>query len=166
MTRRFTVSGMVAGATLALLAGCASDPGRVTLGSTRAEALQQLGAPTAIYPSASGERLQYSRAPAGTEVNNVDLDASGLVVSVRQALDEGLFASTIQPGLWREADVLRSYGRPFEVASVSSFDGVVWAWRYRAINERRLLYIYMDRQGVVQRYGVADDLTFERRELR
>jgi hypothetical protein len=146
----------------ALLAGCASDPSRLTPGRTKAEALQQLGTPTAIYPLSSGERLQYSRAPAGTEVNNVDLDAAGRVVSVRQELDEGLFGSTIEPGVWHVADVLRTYGRPMEISQVTSFDGVIWSWRYRAMNSSRFLYIYIDPQGGVDHYSVGDDLTRDR----
>lgn len=142
----------------ALLAGCASEPTRLPLGTTRAEALQRLGTPTAMYPLGSGERLQYSRAPMGTEVNNVDLDASGRVVSIRQELDPALFDRTILPGVWREADVLRTYGRPFEITRVSSFDGVIWTWRFKALNERRLLHIYIDPTGLVTRYHTADDL--------
>lgn len=145
-----------------LVAGCASDPSRLELGRSRAEALQQLGTPTAVYPSSSGERLQYSRAPAGTEVNNVDLDAAGRVVSVRQELDERLFGSTIQPDIWRVADVLRTYGRPMEISRVTSFNGVVWSWRYRAMNSFRFLYIYIDPQGLVDHYSVGDDLTRDR----
>lgn len=130
-------------------------------GHLKADALQQLGAPTAAYPlSGGGERLQYSRAPAGFEVNNVDLDAGGRVVSIRQELDDRLFDRTIQPGVgvWREADVLRIYGRPFEITRVSSFDGVIWSWRYKMMNAPRLLYIYVDPAGVVQRYHTGDDL--------
>jgi len=154
--------GIVIAATALVLAGCASDPSRLSLGSSKAEALQQLGTPTAIYPLPSGERLQYSRAPAGTEINNVDLDATGHVVSVRQELDEGRFGSTIQPGAWRVADVLRSYGRPTEISHVSSFDGVIWAWRYNAMHSPRWLYIYIDPQGGVDHYSVGDDLTLDR----
>ncbi|MEO5737559.1 MAG: hypothetical protein ABIQ82_08885, partial [Variovorax sp.] len=94
-------------------------------------------------------------------VNNVDVDAAGRVFSVRQELDEGLFASTIRPGVWREAEILRTYGRPFEITRVSSFDGGVWAWRYKTHNSRRLLYIYVDPQGLVQYYNVGDDLSLE-----
>ena len=143
----------------ALLAGCASEPTRLPLGTTRAEALQRLGTPTAVYPLGAGERLQYSRAPMGTEVNNVDLDPSGRVVSVRQELDSALFDRTIRPGVWREADVLRTYGRPFEITRVSSFDGVIWTWRFKAINQYRLLHIYIDPTGAVTRYHTADDLS-------
>lgn len=140
------------------LAGCASEPTRLPLGTTRADALQRLGTPTAVYPLGTGERLQYSRAPMGTEVNNVDLDASGRVVSIRQELDPSLFDRTIRPGVWREADVLRTYGRPFEITRVSSFDGVIWTWRFKALNAHRLLHIYIDPTGLVARYHTADDL--------
>jgi hypothetical protein len=148
----------------ALLAGCAGEPTRLAMGSSREQTLRELGAPTAIYPlPGGGERLQYSRAPAGSEVNNVDLDASGRVVSVRQELDERLFDRSIQPnvGRWREADVLRTYGRPFEITQVSSFDGTIWTWRYKWQNSPRLLYIYIDPTGVVQRYHTGDDLMLE-----
>jgi hypothetical protein len=86
----------------ALLAGCAGEPTRLAMGSSRDQTVRELGAPTAVYPlSGGGERLQYSRAPAGFEVNNVDLDAGGHVVSVKQELDERLFDRTIQPGVGR-----------------------------------------------------------------
>jgi hypothetical protein len=146
------------------LAGCAGEPTRIAPGTSKTDALRQLGAPTAIYPlPGGGERLQYSRAPAGFEVNNVDLDAGGQVISVRQELDERLFDRTVQPGVgvWREADLLRTYGRPFEITRVSSFDGVIWTWRYKMMNTPRLLYVYVDPAGVVQRYHTGDDLTLE-----
>ena len=145
---------------LSLLAGCASEPTWLAPGTPRAEALQKLGAPTASYALAQGERLQYSRQPMGFEVNNVDLDAQGRVVAVTQVLDEGRFAQDIRIDEWRVPDVLRTYGRPEEVSRVSSFDGTVWQWRYKHVNNPRLLYIYLDPQGVVRRYHVGDDLRF------
>ncbi len=145
-----------------LVAGCAGEPTRIARGTSRADTLQRLGPPTAIYPLPAGERLQYSRAPAGFEVNDVDLDAGGRVVSVRQVLDDRWFAEDIQPGVWREADVLRTYGRPLEITRVSSFDGVVWTWHYRQMNTPRFLYIYIDPQGGVARWHTGDDLTLDR----
>ncbi len=162
---RRVLASVVCGALALLLAACAGEPMRLPLGVSRADALQRLGQPTAIYALGDGERLQYSRAPAGFEVNNVDLDAAGRVRSIRQELDERLFASTIQPGVWREAEVLRTYGRPFEIGRVSSFDGTVWTWRYKAMNARRLLYIYIDPTGLVARYHTGDDLLLERLPL-
>ncbi|GAA4358991.1 hypothetical protein GCM10023165_54570 [Variovorax defluvii] len=150
--------------TAALLAACAGEPTRLATGTSREDALRQLGTPTATYAlPGGGERLQYSRAPAGFEVNNVDLDAGGRVVAVRQELDERLFDRTIQPGVgtWRTDDVLRTYGRPFEITQVGSFDGNIWTWRYKWQNTPRLLYIYIDPNGVVQRYHTGDDLMLE-----
>ena len=57
--------------------------------------------------------------------------------------------------------MLRTYGRPFEITRVTSFDGDVWTWRYKAINTPRLLYIYVDPHGVVRRYHTGDDLMLE-----
>ena len=147
---------------LAALAACASEPTRVQPGATRADTLQRLGPPTASYPLAQGgERLQYSRAPMGFEVTNIDLDASGRVTSVIQEMDEFYFGDTIQVDKWREADVLRTYGRPYEITRVSSFNGNVWSWRYLQINNPRFLYIYLDPQGVVRRYHTGDDLRYD-----
>ena len=68
---------VVAVATLGL-AGCANEPTRVQPGATAADTLQRLGAPTGRYPlTGGGERLQYSRMPAGFEVTDIDVDASG-----------------------------------------------------------------------------------------
>ena len=149
-------------AACAALAACVSEPTRTDLGASRTDTLQRLGQPTAVYPLPNqGERLQYSRAPMGYEVTNVDLDASGRVVSVGQELDERYFDSTIQVDRWREADVLRTYGRPYEITRVTSFNGNVWSWRYRQINNPRFLYIYLDPQGVVRRYHTADDYSLD-----
>jgi hypothetical protein len=156
-------SWLAAVAVLLALTGCAGEPTRLALGTTRAQALERLGAPTSAYAlPGGGERLQYSRGPMGFQVANVDLDASGHVVSVRQELAESLIYRTIEPGVWRVDDVLRTYGRPFEITRVSAFDGNVWTWRYKAINERRLLHIYVRPDGVVDHYHTADDLSIER----
>lgn len=158
MNRRW----LLALAMVTALAGCASDPTRTMLGTPRAQVLQRVGTPTATYPLPDGgERLQYSRAPMGFEVSNIDVDASGQVVSVRQELFEGLFGGTIKPDVWREADVLRTYGRPYEITRVTSFDGNVWSWRYKHINQRRLLYIYVSPDGVVDHYNTGDELMRE-----
>ncbi|MDN4590418.1 hypothetical protein DBA29_18205 [Xenophilus aerolatus] len=151
----------ILGAALIGLAGCASDPARLPLGTSRADALRQLGAPTATYPRpGGGERLQYSRQPAGFEVNDVDLDADGRVVAVTQAMNDTVFAQAIRTDAWRVPDVLYTFGRPEQVTRVSSFDGDVWQWRYLQANSPRLLYIYIDPQGVVRRWHVGDDLRF------
>ncbi|MGJ7604670.1 hypothetical protein ACSFA7_10020 [Variovorax sp. LT1R20] len=157
------LGSLAALAVLAAVAGCANDPTRIQPGTTVAETLQRLGAPTGRYPlNNGGERLQYSRMPAGFEVTDIDVDASGKVVSATQVLSEARFGYDIKVNEWRQNDVMAFYGRPYQIDRVSSFDGVVWTWRYKAVNERRMLYIYIDPTGVVRRYHTGDDLEYER----
>ena len=141
----------------ALLAGCA-QPARIAPGTPAAEVLQALGAPTARYPLAGGgERLQYSSQPAGQVVHNVDLDASGRVRGVEQALSEALFGARIQPNRWTRADVLREYGPPARTMGVHNFDGTIWIWRYADGPTWRLLFIDIDRAGVVRGWSNGDE---------
>ncbi len=138
------------------LAGCASDPARLPIGTSRAQALQQLGKPTATYLLADGgERLQYSREPYGFEVNNVDLNAAGQVVAVRSELAAPMVDNPIQTGKWREAEILRTYGKPVQVTRVESFDGTVWSWAMQQNYMPYLFYVYFDPGGVVVRYSVS-----------
>jgi hypothetical protein len=161
--RRFGAAAALAVLAAAGLAGCASEPTRIQPGTTATETLQRLGAPTGRYPlNGGGERLQYSRMPAGFEVTDIDVDAAGKVVSVTQVLNEARFGHDIKVDQWRQNDVTAFYGRPYEISRVSSFDGAVWTWRYKAVNERRMLYIYMDPTGVVRRYHTGDDLELDR----
>lgn len=155
----------------AWLAGCAM-PERVAPGTPVAQAVQQLGAPTARYPAGEGEsagerlpeRLQYSWQPAGKRVYNLDVDAQGRVTRVEQALQEGLFAQRIRPGVWTRADVLREYGPPAQVMGVHNFQGVIWVWRYDNGPFPRLLHIDIDPAGVVRGYSSGDDYPPEPRE--
>ena len=144
-------------ATAAGLAACAM-PERIAPGTPAAEVLHTLGAPTARYPlPEGGERLQYTRQPAGQQVFNVDLDAQGRTLRVEQALNEALFAQRIQPNHWTKADVLREYGPPAQIIGVHNFKGDIWVWRYADGPVWRLLYIDVDPGGTVRGYSVGDE---------
>ncbi len=141
----------------ALLAACAS-PSRIAPGTPAAEVLRTLGAPTGRYPMPDGgERLQYSMQPAGQSVYNVDLDAQGQVLRVEQVLDEAWFGQRIRPGVWTQAEVLREYGRPARITGVHNFVGDVWVWRYLDGPTWRLLFIDIDRAGVVRGWSSGDE---------
>lgn len=141
----------------AWLSACAM-PEKIAPGTPAAQVIEALGRPTARYPlAAGGERLQYTRQPAGQQVYNVDLDGQGRVTKVEQALNENLFAQRIQPDQWTRDDVLREYGPPARTMGVHNFDGVIWLWRYADGPVWRLLYIDIDRAGVVRRYSVGDE---------
>ena len=144
-------------AACALLLGCA-QPERMAPGTPAAEVLQSLGRPTARYPlPGGGERLQYSSQPAGQTVHNVDLDAAGRVVRVEQALSEALYGQRIRPNEWTRDDVLREYGPPARTMGVHNFDGTIWIWRYADGPTWRLLFIDIDRAGVVRGWSNGDE---------
>ena len=141
-----------------LLCACASDPSRLPAGSRRDQALSSLGAPTARYQLADGERLQYSRQPLGYEVYDADFDRDGKLRSVTQVLDEAYFQRAIQPGVLHQDDVQRQFGAPSELVRVGDFKGEVWTYRYHNMNSIRFLNIYIDPDGVVRRFHSTDDL--------
>lgn len=142
---------------VAVLAACAS-PGSIAPGTSAAKVIQTLGAPTGRYPApGGGERLQYSMQPAGQTVHNIDLDAQGRVLRVEQALSEALFGQRIAPDRWTRTEVLREYGRPARVMGVHSFEGDVWVWRYLDGPTWRLLFIDIDRAGIVRGWSNGDE---------
>lgn len=147
----------IATSAMATMAGCA-NPDRLALGTSRDAALQTLGTPTARYILPGGERLQYSRQPAGQQVYNVDVDATGNVTAIQQVLDERQLAK-VQVGTWRMQDVLRMFGKPAYVSRVYSFSGDIWVYRYYEPGINRLFYVYLDAAGVVKDTGMGDEPT-------
>lgn len=154
-------AGALAGSLALLLGACALfvDPGRVAPGTPAADVVQQLGRPSGHYPAIDGaaERLQYSFQPAGQQVYNVDLDAAGRVARVEQALSEALFGQRIRTDAWTRDDVLREYGPPARTMGVHNFDGSIWVWRYIDGVTWRLLFIDIDRAGVVRGWSSGDE---------
>lgn len=136
----------------ALLAGCAGMPENLAAGTPREQVIQALGQPTATWPMPSdGTRLQYSRQPQGRQVYDVDLDAAGRVVQVRQVLAIANLDKVPVDGSWRAADVLREFGTPALKATLRSVPGEVWSYRYLNISTPYLFHIDIDHQGVVRR---------------
>jgi SmpA / OmlA family len=144
-----------------LLAGCAV-PQWTQPGTPRAEIIARLGPPTATYALPEGERLQYSQQPAGTQVHNFDLDASGRLRSIDQALEPEKF-TRIVVDRWTARDVEYLLGRPGLVERVARFDGEVWTYRYHEFSGFRRLHVHLDRAGVVRQWLTTDE---PRREFR
>lgn len=131
----------------ALLAGCASQA--VAPGMSRDEVVARLGQPSKVIPLGAGERLQYSRQPAGQWAMMVDLDASGRVLQARQVLKAAEFAR-IEPGKWTRDDVEREFGRPAKIDRVTSWNGDVWTYRWTDGHDM-FYWVYLDQSGVVRR---------------
>jgi hypothetical protein len=137
---------------VALLCGCAGVPEKITAGTGREQVVQALGAPTAVWPMpAGGTRLQYSRQPQGRQIYDIDLDASGRVVQVRQVLERGSLDRVPVDGSWRSEDVLREFGTPAMKATLRSVSGEIWSYRYMDASAPFLFHIDLDPQGVVRR---------------
>ena len=141
---------------ITLLAGCALMPERVPLGATRSEIESRLGSPTGVYTLADGTRLQYSRQPAGQEVYNLDLGADGRLRQTEQVMDAG-WLERIPVDQWTRQDALRNLGRPAIVERVASFDGVLWTYRFREMNNPRFVHLYLDSSGLVRRVSFSDE---------
>lgn len=143
------------------LAGCMGIPERIEAGTPRAQIEERLGAPTAEYPLADGRRLQYSRQPAGQQVYNLDLDASGRLRRLEQVMDINWFHRNIAVDRWTRDDVLRSLGRPAIVERVASFRGDIWTYRFLEANSPRQAHLHIDPEGVVRRVMFTDEPTPE-----
>jgi hypothetical protein len=156
MMRRFLLAAIAA-----LLAGCAGGPfggPAVAPGATRDAVIGRMGQPQRVFRLPTGERLQYSMQPWGREAWMVDLDASGRVVQMRQALTETNF-HRIELGKWTREDIEREYGRPARVDSVSSWRGPVWTYNWRdRVNTDMFYYVYLDERNIVQRAHPAIDV--------
>lgn len=117
--------------TAALLSGCASPVAGLRAGLSEQALIGTLGAPTARYTMAAGQRWEYASGPYGRTTWMVDLDPSGQVTSWRQVLDEGplMAVQGRLPGMNR-AELLRTLGRPGETRGGGWQGGEVWSWRY------------------------------------
>ena len=139
-----------------LLAGCSLMPERVPQGATRSEIESRLGQPTAVHVLPDGSRLQYSRQPAGQQVYNLDLDASGRLRQTEQVMDAA-WLQRIPVDRWTRQDALLHLGRPALVERVASFDGDLWTYRFQEPTGPRQVHLYVDARGVVRRVTYSDE---------
>jgi hypothetical protein len=147
-------------AALFLLAGCATyPPGPVRVGSSEAQALQALGAPTARHALAQGTRLEYATGPAGRETWMLDVDAQGRVTAVQQVLTAASLYAWQQrmavAGL-PQAEVLAGLGQPSQRRAGGREAAQVWSWRY-ATFDCLWFQALVDTQGLVSRGAFAPD---------
>ncbi|GAA4426190.1 hypothetical protein [Acidovorax lacteus] len=143
-------------AALALLLGCASA-GRMPLGTTDAAVKAQLGSPTSRTTVPEGERWLYSQLPSGSEAHALSFDAAGRLVRIEQVLTAAAFEALL-PGQLTEAQALDRFGPPLRVERVARFDGDVWTYRFKVVNDLRLAHLHFDRQRVLRQMLYTDEL--------
>ncbi|QTN26343.1 hypothetical protein HZ993_13450 [Rhodoferax sp. AJA081-3] len=130
-----------------VLGGCTATA--VQPGMSRADVIARMGQPTRVQPLEAGTRLQYSYQPAGQQVFNVDLDASGRVAQFRQMLVAQEF-QRIGIGQWTRADVEHAFGPPAFVEHAAHWPGDILTYRWS--NGQDMFYwVYLDAQNVVRR---------------
>jgi len=158
-------------AALALLLAACAHPWNVMdipPGTPRGEVIARAGQPVRVVPlPGGGERLQYTLQPLGRYAFMVDLDATGRVLRSRQVLTLAEF-SRIEPGRWTRADVEREFGPPAQIDGVASWDGPIMMYRWKEVGggSNMFYYVYLDRNGVVQRAHQAMEFVntpFDRR---
>ena len=131
------------------LGACAFNT--VQPGMSRDDVVARMGQPSRVLPLEAGTRLQYSRQPAGRQVFNVDLDANGRVLLVRQMLVAPELAR-IALNQWTRDDVERAFGPPASIDRVANWPSDIMTYRW-SDGEDMFYWVYLDQNNVVRRTG-------------
>ncbi len=126
-------------------------------GTPLADIERAMGRPTLAEPLAGdGQRLLYSRQPAGQQVYHLDFDASQRLLRVTQVLTLENFQA-LRNGVDTQDDVRRMFGPPALVERVARFDGPIWTYRILDNGEPRQAHVHIDPSGVVRRVMFTDE---------
>lgn len=147
---------LASAAALVLLLGCATA-GRMPMGTARDVVQARLGTPTARQPLADGERWLYSQLPSGSEAHALWFDAAGRLVRHEQVLTARAFEA-LAVGQMTRAQALERFGPPLRLERVARFEGDVWTYRFKVINDLRLAHLHFDPQGVLRQILYTDEL--------
>jgi hypothetical protein len=140
----------------AALAGCASSYGPQALqtGATLDQVTTTMGKPTARYPRAGGERVEYARGPYGRHTYMLDFDARGRLTGWEQVLIEPVF-DDIRVGMTRD-ELLLTIGHPSESQPLAYQQRMLWSYRYET-PFCKWFQVGLDRQDRVIDTGYGPD---------
>ncbi len=139
------------------LTGCAVAEWQ-KIGTPRAEVLKDMGRPTlTVALPGGGERLLYSRQPAGQQVYHLDFDAQQRLANVQQVLTMAQFF-TLRNDVDTRETVHRQFGPPALVEHVASFKGDIWTYRLLENGASRQAHVHIDPAGVVRRVMFTDEV--------
>lgn len=155
--------GVLAGLSAVLILGGCAHPQLLAMGESAEAVAARLGEPDArVALPGGGERLVYSGQPYGQEVWWLTLDASGRLKGRESVLDREHFA-LIRPGVSREEDVWRLFGRCAEKQEFRL--SARHAWMYRFKDEGLFdmaCWVEFNPEGVVVEVGYTLDPWRER----
>lgn len=126
-------------------------------GTPLAEVERAMGRPTLVEPlPGGGQRLLYSRQPAGQQVYHLDFDAGQRLLRTNQVLTLENFQA-LRNGVDTQDGVRRMFGPPALVERVARFDGPIWTYRILDNGEPRQAHVHIDPSGVVRRVMFTDE---------
>ena len=151
------MSRLAAAVLLALALAACAVPEWQKPGTPLADIERTMGRPTLVEPLESGgQRLVYSRQPAGQQVYHMDFDAGQRLVRVTQVLTLENFQA-LRNGQDTQGSVRRRFGPPALLERVASFDGPIWTYRILDNGEPRQAHVHIDPAGVVRRVMFTDE---------
>jgi hypothetical protein len=141
------------------LAGCATPAG-VPVGAEQAAVLARVGAPAERHALPAGERWVYPGGGLQQQTWMVDVDQSGHVVQVRQALAMEHFMR-VRVGVDTTADIRREFGPPRLAQEFARVNLTAWLYAYQEDGLwNSEMAIYFDPQGIVRRIENGPDPRF------
>jgi hypothetical protein len=148
------------------LAGCAGVMREAPLvGDPLASVTAKFGAPTAVYPGADGQVLEYATGPFGQATYMAHMGPDARLRAFEQVLTGEKFA-TIKVGVASRTDVLHTLGRPAERSYLSLSDLEVWSYRYKESGVwNSMMHVHFDRAGIVRMMQNGPDPMYEEKRL-
>lgn len=151
---------------LIALAGCAGLRREApAIGDPIATVTAKFGQPTAVYPAAVGQVLEYATGPYGQATYMAHIGPDGRVTSFEQVLSGEKFA-TLKIGSANRTDVLHTLGRPAERSYLSLSDFEVWSYRYKESGVwNSMMHVHFDRAGILRMMQNGPDPMYEEKRL-
>jgi hypothetical protein len=148
------------------LAGCAalmrSAP---AVGDPVATVTAKFGQPSAVYPAAAGQVLEYATGPFGQETYMARMGPDGRLAAFEQVLTGEKFA-TLKIGSANKTEVLHTLGRPAERSYLALPDLEVWSYRYKESGVwNSMMHVHFDRAGVVRMMQNGPDPMYEEKRM-
>jgi hypothetical protein len=153
-------------ALLLALAGCAGLLRQApAIGDPVATVTAKFGQPTARYPAAGGQLLEYATGPFGQATYMARIGPDARLVSFEQVLTGEKFA-TLKIGAAGKADVLHTLGRPAERSYLALSDLEVWSYRYKESGVwNSMMHVHFDRAGILRMMQNGPDPMYEEKRL-
>jgi hypothetical protein len=134
------------------------------VGAPLAEVTAKLGKPDAVYPEPDGGQvLEYRGQPMGQFQHMARIGPDGRLLSYEQVLTSENFAR-VGISRWTRDDILRHFGRPFEVSRDRATGDEVWSYRYKEKGVwNSLMSVHFNRRGIVRRMVNSGDPLLDER---